>query len=417
MQFICHKCIVDVELKKIIRKESIEECASCGSERENAIEARKLGKIIEPTLRRLYSLGEEQPMYLRRGTYCERHGETLSEILQDVLGQWVECIDEIAGGVIEADAYWPPDGEGPFWSDDALYERVFHIGQGKVWSWETTLAELKHSRRFFSPSAYSLFSELFDDLGALRVSTGKNRSRPVVKMLPVGSLLYRARSCGMASEMNMVWKDPLKFVGPPPPEKARAGRMNAEGVVVLYCARDIDTCLAEMRPALGGELALITLKTQEPLMILDFSLLEKVFVGGAISVFNPKYFYELDRRQFLKRLHHLISQPIIPGHEADYLITQTMAEYLSHVHDEKIDGISFSSAQRANGVNVVLFPARDLLTGDVKVKFGVDYVEESIKGYKTEAIRYRHSEIQVQKKEDGSFSPVENSNSYQDYEW
>lgn len=417
MPFVCHKCIIDVELKKIIKQEEIEECSICDGNNEKAIDASRLGKIIEPTLKRLYSLGEEQPTYAHGGLCYEQSGESLAEIVQEVLGQWIDCIDDIVRGVIEADVYWPQDGEGPFWSDDSYYERIFYLGQGKVWSWETTLVELKHSRRFFSPSAHSLFTDLFADLDTLRVAKGRMRSQPVVRLLEKGSMLYRARSCDTASEMGKIWRDPLTFVGPPPAEKARAGRMNAEGVVVLYCAKDIDTCLAEMRPALGGELALITLQTQENLRILDFSLLEKRFVGGPSSYFDPQYFYEFDRRQFLKRLHYLISQPITPGHEADYLITQTMAEYLSHVHDAEIDGISFSSAQRKDGVNVVLFPARDLLTGDVKAKFGVDYVEGSIKGYKTEAIRYRHSEIHVHKKEDGSFSMVESYDPDQGYEW
>lgn len=417
MPFICHKCINDVELKKIVKREKTAKCSNCDSNNEMAIDARRLGEIMEPTLRRFYTLGEEQPRFTLGGMRYEQGGESLMKIVEDVLGQWLDCIDVIAGGVIAADVYWPQDGEGPFWSDESYYERIIYRGQGKVWSWEATLDELKHSRRFFSPSANNLFTELFSDLGTLRVASGVRRSQPVVRLLPKGSLLYRARSCDMVNEIGKIWNDPLKFVGPPPPEKARAGRMNAEGVVVLYCAKDVDTCLAEMRPALGGELALITLQTQEPLRILDFSLLEKRFVGGASSIFDPQYSYEFDRRQFLKRLHHLISQPITPGREADYLITQTMAEYLSHVHDAKIDGISFSSAQRKNGVNVVLFPARDLLTGDIKTKFGVDYVDKSIKGYRTKAIQYSHSEIDIFQYEDGSFVTAENYDPDLDFEW
>ncbi|WFR81400.1 RES domain-containing protein [Janthinobacterium rivuli] len=406
MPLICYKCIDDVGLKKIIEKVgNVGHCSICEGVKRVAVEARELGKIIEPTLRKLYSIGEEQPRYSLEadGVYYQQQGEYLEEIIESILEQELDCVDEIASGVIEADNYWPQDGEYGFWDDTSCYERNLYHGQGTGFSWEATLAELKHSRRFFSPSAQTLFTELFAGLDTLRVLKGR-KSEPVVTTLPEGSLLYRARSCRIESEAKTIWENPLAFVGPPPLDKARAGRMNAEGVVVLYCAKDIETCLAEMRPALGGTLALITLKTREPLRILDFSLLEKRFVGGPGSVFEPNYFEELERRQFLKRLHHLISQPIVPGHEADYLITQTMAEYLAHVHDVQIDGISFSSAQRASGVNVVLFPSRDLLTDRVQDKFGVEYVEGSIKGFKTESIRYRHSEVDVEKRVDGSFS-------------
>lgn len=51
----------------------------------------------------------------------------------------------------------------------------------------------------------------------------------------------------------------------------------------------------------------------------------------------------MPREAFLRKLHNLISQPVVPGHEADYLITQTMAEYLAHVHQPHFDGIMFKS--------------------------------------------------------------------------
>ena len=114
-----------------------------------------------------------------------------------------------------------------------------------------------------------------------------------------------------------------------------------------------------MRPALGGDTALVELQTTKPLRMLDFTRLQKSH-GEGLSYFQPNFTEEVERRAFLRRLHTLISQPVVPGREADYLITQTMAEYLAHVHQEPFDGILFKSVQRAGGINVVLFPERNL---------------------------------------------------------
>jgi len=138
--------------------------------------------------------------------------------------------------------------------------------------------------------------------------------------------------------------DPLKHIGPPPPADARAGRMNAEGVSVFYGSLKEKTCLAEMRPAIGNDIALIELETTRKLRVLDFSRLDEARSSRNLSCFQPDFQAESARRLFLRLLHALIAQPISPGRESDYLITQTMAEFLSHVAKSSFDGIMFQSA-------------------------------------------------------------------------
>lgn len=177
--------------------------------------------------------------------------------------------------------------------------------------------------------------------------------------------------------------------------------MNAEGVVVLYGARDSETCLAEMRPALGSEVAIITMQTTHALRVLDFTRLDDARSGKALSYFQTDFTDQLERREFLRRLHSLISQPIVPGRESDYLITQTMAEYLAHVHEKPFDGILFSSVQRAGGINIVLFADKGLLTDKPEDAFRLKYVDGSIRLVSTTAIRYRHRELSVSAYDDG----------------
>jgi hypothetical protein len=160
---------------------------------------------------------------------------------------------------------------------------------------------------------------------------------------------------------------------------------------VFYGGTDRDTCLAELRPALGGDTAVIELRTTKSLRMLDFTRLEKSH-GVGLSYFQPNFTEEVERLAFLRRLHTLISQPVVPGREEDYLITQTMAEYLAHVHQPPFDGILFKSVQRAGGVNVVLFAERGPGASPGKNTFPPNYVDGSFKLFSTEEIQYKHKE-------------------------
>jgi hypothetical protein len=130
-----------------------------------------------------------------------------------------------------------------------------------------------------------------------------------------------------------------------------------------------------------------------PLTLLDFTRLEQSH--RILSYFQPDFSTEAERNAFLRHLHTIVSQPVIPGRESDYLITQTLAEYLAHVHKYPLDGILFRSVQRKDGVNVVLFAKSE---GDGKTsasRFPLRYVDDSFKVYATEAIEYKHSEKRV----------------------
>jgi hypothetical protein len=171
--------------------------------------------------------------------------------------------------------------------------------------------------------------------------------------------------------------------------------MNADGVSVFYGATGLDTALAEMRPPLGGDSAVITLRTTKTLRMLDFKQLQGAYGGEPLSYFQPDFTEQVEKNAFRRRLHKLISKPVTPGREADYLITQTMAEYLAHVHKEPFDGVLFASVQRAEGTNVVLFPDHGVADHSDTNSFPVEYVDGSISLYSTEMVEYRHKERHV----------------------
>jgi hypothetical protein len=204
----------------------------------------------------------------------------------------------------------------------------------------------------------------------------------------------RGRQDAYSKSIRDAFTDPFKNVGPPPAQMARAGRMNAEGVPVFYGSLDTDTCLAEIRPALGTDTAVIKLRTTKSLRLLDFGRLEKSF--KSLSYFQSDFTEQCEKGALLRRLQRLISQPIVQGREAEYIITQTMTEYLAHVYRPDFDAILFQSVQRSKGTNIVIFP-------DAEGSFPTAYVEDSIVFYTTRSIEYTHDKREVGLTEDGVY--------------
>ncbi|AYQ27471.1 MULTISPECIES: RES family NAD+ phosphorylase [unclassified Polaromonas] len=384
---LCSECAEDLFLKKHIEEEGEKlTCSECGEDTHPALDVDALAAFIEPHMMEHFQQGVSYG-------HEEQSGDPMSYAVQEVLGQYVSFEDELVEAVVRSEDYDPRDGDSPFWDDTSNYVPT-RVGTGHLHAkWQYTLQELKHTRRFFSTEAQELFTWLFSSVDDLK-SFDDNGS--VVSELPMGTQLFRARVCGGGDLLKQMYSEPLKHVGPPPDQAARAGRMNAEGVSVLYGALDFETCLAEMRPAIANELVVITLTTTRPLRVLDFSRLDRARSGKALSYFQPDFSDEVERALFLRQLHRLIAQPIVPGHESDYLITQTMAEFLAHVVKNPFDGILFKSTQKNEGVNLVIFPQKkDWLDPTTQQKFGIDYVEDSIKLYKTQSVAYIHSEVSV----------------------
>jgi hypothetical protein len=392
---VCWKCIEDVYLRDRVKREGERlNCSVCHRTRKG-FSVEHLGEVLEPVLREHIRLGREIP---RIGdgdddrTYYEQQGDDLDYWVQTILDQYFDFNDEIVDAVVDTEVVDVADGDIPFFDNTANYESTPISLDEYYAEWNFVLQELKHSRRFFNSSAQALFGRLFRGVEAMKsFGEAAKQDQSVVWDFPEGSKLYRARTCDSLFRLNEFHAKPFKNVGPPPADHARAGRMNVEGVVVFYGATDPETCLAEMRPALGGDTAVIELQTTKSLRMLDFTRLEKSH-GVGLSYFQPDFTEEVERLTFLRRLHTLISQPVVPGREADYLITQTMAEYLAHVHEEPFDGILFKSVQRAGGINVVLFAERKPEASSDKNTFPLNYVDGSFRLFSTEEIHYEHKQ-------------------------
>lgn len=415
---ICFKCIEDEILRATVESEGEPLlCECCGTENNNAFSYERLGEELAPVVREHFQLGPTVRKFYdddREG--WEQEGDSLSDIVQIVLGQDVGDPNALVRALIDAEDYWPGDGDEAFYDDTQLYVLCKATPHAWMAQWHYLRDELAHRRRFFSDSARGLFEQLFEGVADLNFFD-KNTDQwlPVVNELPVGTDVYRARIIRSDSELRAFVETPSRELGAPPPDRAPAGRMNAAGITVFYGALDSQTCLAEMRPALGGRVLVGEFRTTRAIRVLDFRRLEAARLAE-LSYFDSKYAEQRERAVFLRRLHGLISRPVAPGHEDEYLITQTLTEYLAHVHQPTFDGVIFQSVQRQEGANMVLF-GHDGFEEEIDISengadelplfippmpggepkqvllFPIEYVTDRAKLYVTRSIEYSHHEL------------------------
>lgn len=166
--------------------------------------------------------------------------------------------------------------------------------------------------------------------------------------LPAGTCLHRAR-LGFEGRAD----DPKPFAGPaihaPPPDTVRPGRANAVGKIVLYCADQKATAVAEMRPARGEYVSVAEILVRKDLQILDLVSSPEAlspFVEEALS-------YWIDFSQLLSAFAEQLAKPLRSRDDLrDYIPTQKLAETIERAG---LAGIRYPSAMAPSGTNVVLF--------------------------------------------------------------
>jgi hypothetical protein len=67
--------------------------------------------------------------------------------------------------------------------------------------WNAAVEDLKRNRRFFSLIVRELFDSLFVNVDQMFAPHG-SRNLPVTVLLPVGTILFRARVCSSLAQME-----------------------------------------------------------------------------------------------------------------------------------------------------------------------------------------------------------------------
>ena len=213
---------------------------------------------------------------------------------------------------------------------------------------------LKTEARFFSASTAETLSDIFEGLSEVSGSDGT----PIIIEAGPGTAMtsvYRSRVFQAEVDLEAALERPDLHMGPPPASMAKAGRMNAHGISVFYGATNPRVAISEVRPPVGSQVMVGEFALLRNLNLLDLNALQSVFIEG--SVFDSEYLRRLERAKFLKGVSRHMSRPVMPDDQPlEYLVTQSVSDYLASRSTPVLDGIAYPSIQHGiHGSNVMLF--------------------------------------------------------------
>lgn len=234
---------------------------------------------------------------------------------------------------------------------DVEYLREYGVVKGL--SWDEFSENIKYGNRFFN--------KMFNyDAFASFLSTA-------TKSFGANTKLFRAR---IAPDKNGFSP---KDMCAPPKEFRRAGRVNPEGIGVLYLASDMDTALKEVRANTYDYVTVGDFIAQKDLIVVDLS---------AISKMSP-FLYQGDIEQFFINRQAFqdialeIAKPLRRNDSPlEYLPTQYISEFIK---SQGYDGVAYESTMNPSGYNIAvynetLFECNNVTTVEVK-KVNYEFVQ------------------------------------------
>ena len=351
-RYVCHACIDDKVLAKQVEKEGTQaECTYCRATK-TAFTLADLSYCIHQVVKEHFIPAPENddPEQSRQGlkdieTVIEAVAHLEQGIAADVreyLFNGLACTINVAGGE-----------ENPY-SHGMLYEEREADTSDLRSDWWILNEAIRSRARFFGATTVDILDKIFENLDSLRTIGGKSVIREI-KPGETYSTFWRARTAHSAWEIKSIIESLSSQLGPPPSDKATAGRMNAEGIPVFYGALEEETCVSEVRAPVGSYVVLVKFDLLNPIRVLDLTELSNPY--SDFSHFDPNYIERRSRASFLEQLAGEMSRPVMPHQEAqEYIPTQIVSEYLANQFKPCLHGIIFNSAQTGrSGHNVVLF--------------------------------------------------------------
>ena len=264
---------------------------------------------------------------------------------------WPDCGTELLRDVANAfhDTEWVPCN-GHF-LDMHEHERFTH-------TWHHFAKMAKHRTRYFLDRKEREFgrdpwmefptpAEFLKRIGELV------NELCLLRSLEKHETLYRVRQEGDSKRF-----DKFRDLGPPPDEKATAGRMNPAGIAYFYLARELETAAGEVVDKPPARIAIGKFRTKDELVVLDLTCLPE-----PPSVFDLDQYDRYQAIVFLQDFVDQISRPVAKDgmEHIEYVPSQIVCEYFAQVfarrHEMRpVDGIAYRSAVVPGGQNVVLFP-------------------------------------------------------------
>lgn len=187
---------------------------------------------------------------------------------------------------------------------------------------------IKHESRFVTQEPHKTFVD----------SVVRMVREQLSSIIPAGTTLYRARinKIDFGKKEHEKIPFPPSEMGPPPQLLATSGRINPEGIPYLYCAGELDTAGAELRPWKGAYLTIAEVELQKDIPVADLTL-----------ECNDENW-----KMFLYDFADMFSMQWPPELKLNYLVTQYFSEYFKSAG---FRAIKYGSDFNVGGNNYALF--------------------------------------------------------------
>lgn len=355
---ICGDCVTDDFLKKVIAQSptTSDACDYCDSVAPT-IDMYGLADYCDKAIDEFYevsSLCDAVTIYERTPD-----GDQLPDVLERILGAPGDAIEDIVE--LLSDYWFDRDSMEHRYGEDPWFVEKTSFAEPMSDAWIQMERSLRNQARFINPEASKMLESVFGPILDDRTHQGRD---VIVECGPGYKIdkFFRARVFQTYSALEKALSHPERHIGPPPPGVGAAGRMNAKGVSVFYGSTDPEIAQSEVRPMVGCHLVIGEFMIIRKLRLLDLEQLGEISLKPSSSPFDPATAAEASRRDFLKILSQNMVMTVMPElEEQSYLITQAIADFLATHPKLNLDGILFSSAQKAmankqvTGKNVVLF--------------------------------------------------------------
>ncbi len=404
MTLVCPDCFDDFGLKSKIAKlrRTLSTGKCCIHTKKKGIPVSYVAEIVDGVFRKMYILDEYSS-----GPDCYSES-TLNVTLYELTGACDEKVaNALADELIRTDNYSQSRGESPFY--DNAHEYILNEFDDHGYAWREFKQEILHELRSFNIDAKKKLEQIFKGIHSLK----DNQNSRVVYEIKSGHFI-RARISNDANHKREISQNPAKELGPPPENLRRPGRMNQSGILAFYGAFDIDTCIAELRPAVSETIISVTFQTLQPFLVLDTTKFSHK--SKDISIFAKSSIKRMRLWRFMSIFMNEIAKPCLPKDEhLDYIPTQVVAEYLHHLHkfkynghDRTVDAIIYQSAQNRNGKNIVIFGDAASVHEKPSQKTGLYIKANSVECHEVKSVSYTKLDCSIPKNQ----QPNELKNDY-----
>lgn len=140
-------------------------------------------------------------------------------------------------------------------------------------------------------------------------------------------------------------------MGAPPNDKAKGGRVNPEGISILYLADEAETTLYEIRAGVYDYVTVGRFKLLKDIEVINLANIDQIspFIGIDYGFDLTQYAMNIEH---LKMIAQEISKPLRNDNALDYLPTQYISDY---IRSKGYDGIEYGSTMRKQGFNLAVF--------------------------------------------------------------